>query len=78
MPVPGPPEPERWQEQVREFAIIWHATMAAHSDIARVALANIPMVPELTSREYGERCEFGLDLLLDGLAARARRSAGSA
>lgn len=161
IPAPAPAEPERWQEQVREFAIAMHATMAAHSDLARVALGNIPtgpnamrlsevmlsillgggvprqdvawfvdrlmlyvsadayegslwqsnkqfdaenpadmaamveairgyfgslpvdqfpstvsLAPELTSGEYGERFEFGLDLLLDGLAARARRAGG--
>jgi AcrR family transcriptional regulator len=39
---PGPPDPARWREQARELLLTMHATLAAHRDIARVALANIP------------------------------------
>jgi AcrR family transcriptional regulator len=40
--LPGPADPARWREQIRELLLTMHATLAAHRDIARVALANIP------------------------------------
>ena len=43
--LPGPLDPERWREQVRDLAVSMHATLSRHSDIARVALANIPTGP---------------------------------
>lgn len=35
----------RWREQLRAFAVSMHTTLVRHSDIARVALAHIPMGP---------------------------------
>ncbi|HUR73237.1 MAG TPA: TetR/AcrR family transcriptional regulator [Sporichthya sp.] len=43
--LPGPPDPDRWQDQVRELGIAMHATLSSHADVARVALANIPLGP---------------------------------
>jgi AcrR family transcriptional regulator len=40
--LPGPADPARWREQIRALMLNLHATLAAHRDIARVALANIP------------------------------------
>jgi AcrR family transcriptional regulator len=40
--LPGPPDPERWQEQLRELATgVWRALLA-HPGIASAAIARIP------------------------------------
>jgi AcrR family transcriptional regulator len=39
------PDPERWQEQLKEVARAVHAAFAAHGDLAGAALANIPTGP---------------------------------
>jgi len=39
------PDPERWQEQVKELARGGHALMTRHNDIARAVLATIPSGP---------------------------------
>ena len=43
--LPEVPAPGRWREPVRDIAVAMHATLTRHSDIARVALANIPTGP---------------------------------
>jgi AcrR family transcriptional regulator len=45
MELPPPGDPAAWREQIRELGISMHATMSAHADVARVALANIPLGP---------------------------------
>ncbi|MEV1171566.1 TetR/AcrR family transcriptional regulator [Nonomuraea sp. NPDC049784] len=35
-------DPSRWKEQLRAYAMEAHRVLSAHSDLARVALANIP------------------------------------
>jgi AcrR family transcriptional regulator len=43
--LPGPPDPDRWAEQLREFATaIWRA-LTAHDGIAYAAIARIPTGP---------------------------------
>jgi AcrR family transcriptional regulator len=44
VPVPVP-DPARWQEQLREIALDSARVLMAHSDIARVGLANVPTGP---------------------------------
>lgn len=43
--LPDEPDPQRWIEQVRQIAVSAHRVMCAHADIARVALANVPVGP---------------------------------
>lgn len=39
------PDPDRWQEQVKECAREMHRVLAGHRDLARASLANIPTGP---------------------------------
>jgi AcrR family transcriptional regulator len=39
------PDPERWQEQIKQFAINSQRVWVRYADIARVSLANIPTGP---------------------------------
>ena len=39
------PDPERWQEQIRQVCLEAYRVMGAHSDIARVSLGKIPTGP---------------------------------
>lgn len=39
------PEPERWQEQVKEVALRFREALAAHADLGRAMLAAIPTGP---------------------------------
>ncbi len=39
----GPPDPERWQEQVKQYARSIRAMFAAHADVARATFARIPL-----------------------------------
>lgn len=41
--MPGPPDPERWQEQVMQAGRAMRAIMSAHRDIARATFARIPL-----------------------------------
>jgi AcrR family transcriptional regulator len=47
LPLPGPPDPERWQEQVKEFARGSRRVFAAHRDLARASLGRVPFGPNL-------------------------------
>nr|WP_055505795.1 TetR/AcrR family transcriptional regulator C-terminal domain-containing protein [Nonomuraea pusilla] len=60
------PDPSRWKEQLREAALRTHQVLAAHADIARVAMAGIP------SGENALRLgEYVFGLLIDaGMAPR--------
>ena len=149
------PDPDRWQEQIKELVREMHSVLLAHRDVARVSMGNIPLgegalrvsdrmieillagglpkqviayavdllplyavatayeqslfnertsteagaryfeevdayfaalppdrfphmaalAPELAQGDAGERFEFGLDVLVAGLAAYARRAA---
>jgi AcrR family transcriptional regulator len=44
VPVPAP-DPERWQDQLKQIARDTHRSLVEHADIARAALANIPTGP---------------------------------
>ncbi|MEV6981042.1 TetR/AcrR family transcriptional regulator [Sphaerisporangium sp. NPDC051017] len=41
------PDPERWQEQVKDFARFGRARLLEHRDMARISMAQIPFLPEL-------------------------------
>jgi AcrR family transcriptional regulator len=41
--LPGPPDPERWQEQLKELARTMRAAFTRHRDLARASFARIPL-----------------------------------
>jgi AcrR family transcriptional regulator len=47
------PDPERWEEQVKEVARTMRATIARHPAIARISLGRVPTGPN--ALEYAER-----------------------
>jgi AcrR family transcriptional regulator len=51
-PVPDP-EPERWEEQLREVARTMRASILAHRDIVRLSIGRIPMGPN--ALRYADR-----------------------
>ena len=47
------PDPARWKEQLREFAMESHRVLGSHADVARAALASVPTGPNsLRIAEY--------------------------
>ena len=46
VPLPAP-DPDHWQEQLREFARAGRAVFQRHRDIARASLGRVPMGPSL-------------------------------
>lgn len=42
-----PPEPERWQDQLKEFARTARGVVSAHRDIARWSIGRIPLGPNM-------------------------------
>ena len=51
-PVPDP-DPDRWQEQVKEVARTMRATILGHRDIVRLSIGRIPMGPN--ALRYADR-----------------------
>ncbi len=47
------PDPERWQEQLREVARTMRATILRHRDVVRISIGRIPMGPN--ALRYSER-----------------------
>ncbi|GGK70043.1 transcriptional regulator [Sphaerisporangium melleum] len=41
------PDPERWREQIKQYARDGRARLRAHRDMARISMARVPMTPEL-------------------------------
>ncbi|MEU8269629.1 TetR/AcrR family transcriptional regulator [Sphaerisporangium sp. NPDC049002] len=41
------PDPEHWQEQIKEFARHGRARLLAHRDMARISMSHVPFTPEL-------------------------------
>jgi AcrR family transcriptional regulator len=60
LPPPPAPDPERWQEQLKESGRAMRAMLAAHNDIARAAFARIP---------FGESALAGMDAVIGYLRA---------
>ena len=48
--VPWPPDPERWDEQMKECVRRMRAVFTAHRDLARGALARIPTGPNAMTK----------------------------
>jgi AcrR family transcriptional regulator len=48
-----PPDPERWQQQLKDFARRMRDALAAHRDLAGASLANIPTGPNVMRRIDG-------------------------
>jgi AcrR family transcriptional regulator len=51
-PIPDP-EPERWQEQVKEVARTMRATILRHRDVVRLSIGRVPMGPN--ALRYSDR-----------------------
>jgi AcrR family transcriptional regulator len=47
------PEPERWQEQLKEVARTMRATILRHRDVVRISIGRVPMGPN--ALRYSER-----------------------
>jgi TetR/AcrR family tetracycline transcriptional repressor len=47
------PDPERWQEQLKEAARMMRATILGHRDVVRISIGRIPMGPN--ALRYSER-----------------------
>ena len=43
VPLPGPPDPARWQEQVKEMGRAVRSVFSRHRDLARASFARIPL-----------------------------------
>lgn len=43
LPIPDEPDPERWQEEVKDGLRVMRAAIAAHRDLARAIFARIPL-----------------------------------
>jgi AcrR family transcriptional regulator len=41
------PDPERWREQVRDYARSWRWRLLSHRDMARISMAHVPFTAEL-------------------------------
>ncbi|WP_248958171.1 TetR/AcrR family transcriptional regulator [Sphaerisporangium perillae] len=41
------PDPEHWQEQIKEYARQGRARLLRHRDMARISMAHVPFTPEL-------------------------------
>jgi AcrR family transcriptional regulator len=40
-------DPERWREQVRDYARFWRERLLSHRDMARISMAHVPFTAEL-------------------------------
>lgn len=58
--LPGPPDPDRWHEQLKEMARATRAVFSRHRDVARASFARIPL---------GENALVGSEWLLSVLRA---------
>jgi AcrR family transcriptional regulator len=43
LPIPAEPDPQRWQDEVKEGLRVMRAAIAAHRDLARAIFARIPL-----------------------------------
>jgi TetR/AcrR family transcriptional regulator, tetracycline repressor protein len=50
---PGPPDAERWQEQLKDMARAERALFARHRDLARASLGRVPFGPSLAELAEG-------------------------
>jgi AcrR family transcriptional regulator len=65
------PDPERWKEQVREYAHFGRRRLTEHRDMARISMAHAPFTAELLPHVEGVLAIFRAAGLPDRIAAEA-------
>lgn len=65
------PDPERWQEQVRDFARSGRQRLKSHRDMARISMAHVPFTAELLPHVEALLALFRTAGLPDRIAAEA-------
>ncbi|MFI0961510.1 TetR/AcrR family transcriptional regulator [Streptomyces sp. NPDC021080] len=65
------PDPERWQEQVREYARSWRRLLLSRRDMARISMAHVPFTAELLPYVEALLAIFRTAGLPDRIAAEA-------
>ncbi|MFC4588380.1 TetR/AcrR family transcriptional regulator [Sphaerisporangium corydalis] len=65
------PDPEHWQDQVKDFARQGRERLLAHRDMARISMAHVPFTPELLPHIERLMAIFRAAGLPDAVAAAA-------
>ncbi|EST20052.1 TetR/AcrR family transcriptional regulator [Streptomyces roseochromogenus] len=65
------PDPERWQEQVRDYARSGRRRLRSHRDMARISMAHVPFTAELLPHVETLLAVFRTAGLPDRIAAEA-------
>jgi TetR/AcrR family tetracycline transcriptional repressor len=65
------PDPERWREQVGDYARSWRQCLRAHRDMARISMAHVPFTAELLPHVEALLAVFRTAGLPDRIAAEA-------
>ncbi|MER5542308.1 TetR/AcrR family transcriptional regulator [Streptomyces sp. NPDC002589] len=65
------PDPERWQEQVRDYARSGRRRLRSHRDMARISMAHVPFTAELLPHVEALLAIFRTSGLPDRIAAMA-------
>ncbi|MGW3204132.1 TetR/AcrR family transcriptional regulator [Streptomyces sp. NPDC001135] len=65
------PDPERWREQVRDYARSGRRRLLAHRDMARISMAHVPFTAELLPHVEALLAIFRTAGLPDHIAAEA-------
>ncbi|MFF8427752.1 TetR/AcrR family transcriptional regulator [Streptomyces sp. NPDC016566] len=65
------PDPERWQEQVRDYARSGRRRLRSHRDMARISMAHVPFTAELLPHVEALLAVFRTAGLPDRIAAEA-------
>jgi AcrR family transcriptional regulator len=65
------PDPERWQEQVRDYARTGRRRLLSHRDMARIAMAHVPFTAEMLPHLEAVLALFRTAGLPDRVAAEA-------
>jgi AcrR family transcriptional regulator len=64
-------DPERWQEQLRDFARAWRLRLMSHRDMARISMGHVPFTAELLPHVEALLAIFRTAGLPDRIAAEA-------
>ncbi|MFE8949449.1 TetR/AcrR family transcriptional regulator [Streptomyces sp. NPDC007856] len=65
------PDPEHWQEQLRDFARAWRRRLLSHRDMARISMGHVPFTAELLPHVEALVAIFRTAGLPDRIAAEA-------
>lgn len=65
------PDPEHWQEQLRDFARAWRRRLLSHRDMARISMGHVPFTAELLPHVEALLAIFRTAGLPDRIAAEA-------